>query len=298
MKFYQNSLSGVSQILFIMLFCVAELFGAIPTDSSESKLSKQIRIPSAKNPYFVVAGAGYGVGLNKDVYTSFLINTSGSILNRTLDYYSLGEGTYGSLGFGYFVNDNLSFRVGFQYQKSTIINWNITNSNGKNCGNGAISGTCISIIPAVYITIPGISEDIIPYLGVGALISVPTVKVSAVRVQHDSPLFPNEAFVIEKTDWNYPSELMFGTQFTLGTELVLNKKAVIAPEILFQWAAYIPNSKTLTGYWVNGVDEITTVSSKNITLTEHIASNNTNEAPKESYSYCSLILRLNLIITL
>jgi hypothetical protein len=237
----------------------------------------------AQKNFYVKLGGGYNLGS-----TATLDGPRNEIANGSVTSYekvdiAFGKGLNFGGAVGYMFNKYVGTELNISYLLggTTTTKSSTTISTSSSSYNSDFSATMLSFIPSIVIT-PGF-EKINPYTRFGLIIGLPTMT----GISEISSTFMGNTNTTNQTRI-FNGGLAVGLQSTIGIDYKINEKISIFGELTSNNLNYSPKKGEVTESKVNGVDNLSTLSTrvKKVEFVDSYSEDNNvtpdNNAPQKS----------------
>ncbi len=271
---------------FKTIFIICSIFFSLITNAQSDK------------GLYASINSGYNFGTgNPDYYQSAvlgIVNTnqiSSSTSTTEIIKLPLGKGINIGADFGYMINKNMGFEIGFNYLLGGKTTANQTNYNGD-YGNSEVAAKMIQIKPTIIFRAG--FDKINPYAKIGLVIG--SGKITNTQIEKNG----TDIFIDSR---EFSGGTPIGFQAGLGLLCQLSQKLSLLGELNLVSLEYAPNKGILTESSKNGVDMLPTktIKQKEIefldSFTDTGAPENPNEpskSPKLPFSFNSFGLNIGL----
>ncbi|MCK9219460.1 MAG: porin family protein [Bacteroidales bacterium] len=244
-------------------------------------------IASAQKFYGRV-GVGLAGGTSSSLDMLYNYTNDGTSQKISVVPVDLGSGFTGSLAFGYMLNKY----VGFEFGLSQFLGFPNSGDStvsvpGGTSATAKIAGSMLSFVPSVVIT-AGL-EKVNPYARFGMVIGVMPRMFYKYDATQASVYPAQQVEVIQKL---YGS-VALGYTASLGVDFNINKLISLYAEASFVGCTWSPRYSELTKYDLNGVDQLSSLNTKQketeffttIDLNEQIPDTSPDKELRQTYPF-------------
>jgi opacity protein-like surface antigen len=248
------------------------LFGTIVTMFTFSSFQANAQM---KKGAYVGVNVGYATS---SAGATNVLNVQNSSNTTTVDEveaikFSFGKGANAGLSFGYMFNENIGAELGIQYLMGGKTKYtNTTTSTFVNStNNGEVAAKMVQIKPTIVLATS--MKNITPYAKIGMVIG------SGKITEKNNSTFGTTTPSTSNRKIEYKGGTALGFTAAVGLNFSVSKSLSLSGELNMVNMQYSPKKGTITEYFENGVDKLSTLSVSN-KETEY--SNKVNDTPTPS----------------
>ena len=233
---------------------------------------------------YITANVGYSLGAGTQILGANSSYT-GTTHNVEVICGSLGEGFKFGASAGYMFNQNLGTELGLSYWPGKT--FESISEAGPTAFTELYSGSGFVAVPSIVVS-AGMTT-INPYARFGVVLGILNVK----HELRDVGPAQTAVYTMEET-----GSLAFGYAGALGVVIPAGSAVDLFAEVGLHSVTYSPSHEELTGYTVNGVDRLATITEKVVEYKDSYTSDaqNTTMAVRRPFSSIGIVVgaRINL----